>query len=75
MGKIREFFSELFSISNLSTGLIGLGFGMTFYIIGRLVDKHTLEDIAIFIGVGIGFILIIFFLGFLLNKTLFKDDE
>lgn len=75
MGKIKEFLKNLFTIGNLLSGLVGLGIGMFLYVIGKIIGKSTFQDIAIFIGVGISFTLIILFLGFLLNKTLFKDDN
>jgi hypothetical protein len=75
MGKIREFFSDVFSMSNLLTGMVYMGFGMGLYILNRVFTKYTFYDIAIFIGTGVGFLVTIYLLGFLLNKTLLKDDN
>lgn len=75
MEKIKEFIGNIFSLHNLFTGLFGIGFGLSLYGLGTLIGRNTFQDIAIFIGVGLGFIFTIFFLGYLLNKTLFKNEN
>jgi hypothetical protein len=75
MGKIKEFFSNLFSMSNLLTGMVGIGFGIGIYVLNKFIMRYTFQDIAIFIGTGIMFLLVMYLLGFLLNKTLLKDDD
>lgn len=75
MGKITEFLKNLFTVGNLSSGLIGLGIGILSFVLLKLVHNTTFQDILIFIGVAVVFILVVFSLGSLLNNTLFKDDE
>lgn len=75
MGKITEFLKNLFTIGNLASGLIGLGIGFLSFVLLKIVHNTTFNNIVIFIGVGVVFILVVFSLGFLLNNTLFKDDE
>lgn len=75
MEKIREFFRNLFSMSNLLTGMIGMGFGMGLYALNRFIAKYTFQDIAIFIGTGLGFLFTLYVLGYLMNKTFLNDDN
>jgi hypothetical protein len=75
MGKIKEFLKNLFTMSNLLTGMVGLGLGMGIYVLNKFIMKYTFQDVAIFIGTGIVFLLVVYLLGFLMNKTLLKDDN
>lgn len=62
-------------MSNLLTGMVGIGFGIGIYVLNKFIMRYTFQDIAIFIGTGIMFLLVMYLLGFLLNKTLLKDDD
>lgn len=73
MEKIKEILKNLFTKSNLITGMIGFGFGMLVHVSTKLLSNYTFGDIAIFIGTGISFLIILFVLGYLMNNTLFKD--
>lgn len=74
MGKVKEFLGNLLTIKNFVIGLCGLWVGVGVNLLYSTIQRYTFQDIAIFIGVGIVFILVIFLLGFLLNKILFKND-
>ena len=75
MGKIIEILKNLFTIQNLMSGIYGIIIGVVFIFINNLIQKSSFGDVLVFIGVGVGFVFTIFFLGLLLNKTLFKDED
>lgn len=70
-----NFLKNLFTLRNLLSGVIGIAMGFFSFALLKLVHNNTFQDIGIFIGVGLGFILVLFVLGFVLNKTLFKDED
>lgn len=74
MEKIKNFIKNLFSLDNLSTGIIGMAFGYLFIMLVESVIMGTFGDFGIFIATSIGVILCTFMLGYIMNKTLFKDD-
>lgn len=73
MGKIREFFSQLFSFDSISSGLMGFGIGMIVYCFFKYVCGDPFYFLTIFITC-IGVLLCILFLGYIINKTLYKRD-
>ena len=73
MKRIREYFENLFSMSNLSSGLLGLGFGGILSIIVHFLWSDPFRYFSIFI-MSIGFFVSLFILGQIINN-LFKDDD
>ena len=74
MEKIKNFITNLFSMGNLITGFIGMSFGYMFVLLIRAFVMGTFGEFGIFIATSVGFILCTFMLGYIMNKTLFKDD-
>lgn len=74
MGKIKQFFKDLFSVNSLISGLIGLSVGIILYSLGKYIMEDPFKYINIFIT-GIGLIFIVFCSGYIINNTLFKDDH
>lgn len=74
MEKIKKFFKDLFSVNSLLSGLIGLSVGIILYSLGKYFMENPFKYISIFIT-GVGLVFIVFCCGYIINTTLFKDDE
>ena len=74
MEKIKSILSEIFSASSLLSGIIGISIGFLGNMLLQTVTTGSFEKILIFIATGTVLILCVLVLGFIMNKTIFKDD-
>lgn len=74
MEKIRQFFKNVFSVNSLISGTIGFCIGITIYSLIKYFMQDPFKYINIFITC-IGILVIFFFVGYIINNTLFKDDD
>ena len=72
---MKKILSEVFSVGSLLSGIIGISLGFFSYNLLQVVKSGTFEKFFIFIATGMVLILIAFVLGYLMNKTLFKNEE
>lgn len=73
LDKIKQLFNDLFSWNSFFTGLIGVGIGVIVYHAFKFLITYTFKYLHIFIY-GIGVLLTILLLGYIMNKFTKEDD-